>query len=85
MAAGERDAKYEETISLANTAFDNKNYEVAKSKLNEALGIKSSEQFPIDKLAEIEGILAEIAKSKSAAESANLAAAQKEEKYRQYR
>ena len=83
MAAGERDAKYDETIVLANAAFDGKKYEVAKSKLNEALGIKPGEQYPKDKLAEIEGILSEIAKNKSAAESANLAASQKEAKYNQ--
>jgi len=83
MAAGERNAKYDETIVLANTAFDSGNYEVAKSKLNEALGIKPNEQYPKDKLTEIEGILAEIAKNKSAADAANLAASQKEEKYNQ--
>ena len=83
MAAGERDAKYDETIALANTAFDSENYEAAKSKLNEALGIKPSEQYPKDKLTEIEGILADLAKNKSAEYAANLAASQKEEKYNQ--
>ena len=83
MAAGERDAKYDETIALANTAFDSENYEAAKSKLNEALGIKPSEQYPKDKLTEIEGILADLAKNKSAEDAANLAASQKEEKYNQ--
>ncbi|MGB0881372.1 MAG: hypothetical protein ACPGSO_00355 [Vicingaceae bacterium] len=81
MAAGERDAKYEKTITAANTAFESKKYETAKSKFNEALGIKSGEQYPKDKLVEIEAILAEIAKKKAAEDAANMAANQKEENY----
>jgi hypothetical protein len=83
MAAGERDVKYDKTIALANAAFESKNYEVAKSKLNEALGIKPAEQYPKDKLTEIEALLADLASKKAAAASANLAASEKEEKYSQ--
>ncbi|MDG1222265.1 MAG: hypothetical protein P8P19_05860 [Polaribacter sp.] len=83
MAAGERDAKYEKTIALADAAFGSKNYEGAKGKYNEALGIKSEEQYPKDRLTEIEGLLAEIASKKAAENAANLAASEKEEKYNQ--
>jgi len=83
MAAGERDAKYAKTLELADAAFASKSYEGAKAKYNEALGIKSEEQYPKDRLAEIEALLAEIASKKAAAAAANLAAAEKEEKYNQ--
>ena len=83
MAAGERDAKYGKTLALADAALLAKNYEEAKGKYNEALGIKSAEQYPKDKLAEIEIALAEIAKKKASEDAANLAASEKDAKYNQ--
>jgi len=83
LAGAEREAKYEKTIAQADAALGSKKYEEAKGKYNEALGIKSSEQYPKDKLAEIEGILAELARKKAAEDAANLAASEKEERYNQ--
>jgi tetratricopeptide (TPR) repeat protein len=64
LAEAERDAKYQEVITLADNALEYKNYDQAKLKYNEALGIKNGEQYPKDKLKEIEDILAAIAKQK---------------------
>ena len=74
MADKEKDEKYNSLIALADKAFNDKSYEQAKSKYNEALGVKPSEQHPKNKISEIDGILAELA-GKEAAEKA------KQEKY----
>jgi hypothetical protein len=59
--------KYNAAIAKADKAFAAKTYDAAKSDYNEALALKASEQYPKDKLAAIDKILAELA-SKDAAE-----------------
>ncbi|MBL4594283.1 MAG: carboxypeptidase regulatory-like domain-containing protein [Flavobacteriales bacterium] len=54
----ELDEQYQKLITSADKLLEDKNYEVAKGKYTEALGIKSEEQYPKDKLTEIEGLLA---------------------------
>ena len=83
LAGAERDAKYNETIAAADKSLTAKAYETAKIKYNEALGIKSEEQYPADKLKEIENILAELAKKKAEEEAAKLAGAERDAKYNQ--
>lgn len=56
------EADYKNHISKGDAALVAKKYEEAKSNFNSALGIKSNEQYPKDKLAEIEAILAELNK-----------------------
>ena len=60
-----------------------KTYVEAKEKYNEALVLKSEEQYPKDKLKEIEDALAELAKKKAEEEAAKLAGAEKEAKYKE--
>ena len=49
----------------ADKILGSNSYDEAKVKYNEALGLKSEEQYPKDKLKEIKGILAEIAKKEA--------------------
>lgn len=65
------EAKYNEAVSKGDKAFAAKNFPQAKEEYNEAQALKSSEQYPKNKLAEIEKLIAEIAaKEKSAADAA---------------
>jgi hypothetical protein len=59
--------KYNAAIAKGDKALAAKTYDAAKSGYNEALSFKPNEQYPKDKLASIEKILAELA-SKDAAE-----------------
>lgn len=59
--------KYNAAVAKADKALAAKTYDAAKSGYNEALGLKPSEQYPKDKLAAIDKILADLA-SKDAAE-----------------
>ncbi|MEI6436027.1 MAG: hypothetical protein WCP32_14360 [Bacteroidota bacterium] len=56
---------YKATIARADQLFASKNYDQAKSEYGKALGLKSAEQYPKTKMAEIDGILAEIARLKA--------------------
>ena len=49
--------QYDAVILKADKALSKKDYTTAKADYNEALGLKSNEQYPKDKLAEIEKIL----------------------------
>jgi hypothetical protein len=60
----ELETKYKAAIAKADAALKAKTYDAAKSAYNEALTIKSSEQYPKDKLSEIDGLLAKDAASK---------------------
>ncbi|KJS06269.1 MAG: hypothetical protein VR77_05565, partial [Flavobacteriales bacterium BRH_c54] len=50
--------KYNAAIAAADKALAAKEYDAAKGKYNEALGVKPDEQYPKTKLTEIEGLLA---------------------------
>jgi hypothetical protein len=50
--------KYAATIAKADAAFSAKQYGPAKAAYSEAIGIRSSEQYPKDKIAEIDKLLA---------------------------
>jgi len=78
MGAKELEKKYTESISKGDAALNAKDYATAKTNYSAAIGLKQSEQYPKDKLAEVEKNLAEIAatKDKEAAEKA------KEAKYK---
>ena len=78
MGAKELEKKYTEAISKGDAALTAKDYATAKTNYSAAIGLKPSEQYPKDKLAEAEKALAEIAanKDKEAAEKA------KEAKYK---
>lgn len=60
--AKELDAQYAAVIAAADAAFKQDNFEVAKPKYNEALGLKPKEKYPTDQLAAIERRIAELAK-----------------------
>ena len=59
--AAEQDKAYQDAISAADASLASEDYEGAKAKYTEASSIKSGEQYPKDKLAEIETKLADIA------------------------
>ncbi len=64
--------KYAAAISKGAAAMAAKNYAGAKAAFTEASGLKAAEQYPKDKLAEIEKLLADAA-AKDAAEKEKLA------------
>jgi len=68
----EIDEKYKAAIAKGDGAFTTKDYSTAKSGYTEASGIKPSEQYPKQKLAEIDKLLAELAAQKSGAEKEKL-------------
>lgn len=54
--------KYNQAIASGDNYFGQKNYQMAKTNYLEAQKLKSSEEYPGKKLAEIENILADLAK-----------------------
>ena len=72
--AAELDAKYKAALAKGDAALAKKDYTNAKAGYNEALGLKSSEQYPKDKLAEIDKAIADSA-AKDAADKDKLAKA----------
>jgi type IX secretion system PorP/SprF family membrane protein len=50
--------RYNEAIAKADAAFSSKDYTLARVQYNEALSIKQAEQYPKDRIAEIDKILA---------------------------
>ncbi|MBN8696302.1 MAG: hypothetical protein J0L87_07210, partial [Bacteroidetes bacterium] len=78
MGAKELEKKYADAISKGDAALTVKDYTNAKTQYNVAIALKPSEQYPKDKLAEVEKALADAnaAKEKEAAEKA------KEAKYK---
>lgn len=81
MAQKEKDEKYKQLIAAADKSFASKNYDDAKSNYNQAIGVKSEEKYPKDKIAEIEQILADLAAKKAAEEAANAELKALNEKY----
>jgi len=55
-----KDDDYRTLIDDANTLFSGKNYEQAKAKYKEASLIKPEEQYPVEKIKEIDKILAQL-------------------------
>jgi tetratricopeptide (TPR) repeat protein len=56
-AAKALEEKYNQLIADADKAFDSKTYEDARSKYQEALGLKPTESHPAARISEIDGIL----------------------------
>jgi hypothetical protein len=70
--------KYTAAIAKADAAMFTKNYDAAKLAYNEALALKPAEQYPKEKVAAIDKLMAEIAeKDKVAKEKAEAEAAEK--------
>jgi len=82
MAEKEREEKYQSLIAQADKSFGSKQYEEAKSSFNQAIGVKPNEQYPKDKIAEIDKLLAEIAAKKAEEEAAALALQGIEQQYK---
>ena len=55
------EAKYAAAIAKADKAFAAKTYSAAKTAYNEALGVKPGEQYPQDKITEIDKLMADAA------------------------
>ncbi|HRD38924.1 MAG TPA: carboxypeptidase-like regulatory domain-containing protein [Bacteroidia bacterium] len=77
----ELDAKYTAAVKKGDAAFAKKDWTNAKAGYNEALSVKSEEQYPKDKLAEIEKAIADELANKSKAEGDAKAKAEKDAKY----
>ncbi|MBL7882968.1 MAG: hypothetical protein JNL69_02790 [Bacteroidia bacterium] len=71
-AANEIETRYQSAITKADKALTEKNYKLAKDAYNEALGVKSTEQYPKTKLSEIEKIIAENAEKEKLAKEKEL-------------
>ncbi len=63
--------KYNAAIAKGDKTFGLKDYNGAKSAYNEALSVKSSEQYPKNKIAEIEKILSDLAAAEEAKRKAD--------------
>ncbi len=59
--AKELDEQYQAAITAADAAFQSTNYDEAKAKYNEALGMKPKEKYPASQLMAIDKKLAELA------------------------
>ena len=63
LAAQGVDEKYNSVLTQADQLFNVNDYENARGKYNEAIGIKPKEKYPKDKIVEINTILSQIAKT----------------------
>ncbi len=83
--AREREARnaeaYQTAIAEGDQAFNNGSYSEAKNKYELALGLKPSEEYPTNKIAEIDAIIAEQAAALAAEEAEKQAAKQRETNY----
>ncbi len=72
MGAKELEKKYADAIAKGDAALGTKDYAVAKTQYTAALALKPIEQYPKDKLAEVDKALADLAdaKNKDAAQKA---------------
>lgn len=66
--AGELEKQYKELISKGDNSFAQKSYTAARSSFSDASSLKPAEQYPKQKIAEIDKLLAEMDAQKSAAE-----------------
>lgn len=71
MSAKELNDKYQAALDKADGAFGRQDYTSAKAAYNEALGLKSAEQYPKTKIAAIDKILADQAADKALTEKYN--------------
>ncbi|MDD4602864.1 MAG: hypothetical protein PHF97_03550, partial [Bacteroidales bacterium] len=60
-----KEEQYSKAIAAADKLFNEKSYEMAKTGYEAASGIKPEEQYPKDKVSEINTLLTEIARQKS--------------------
>ncbi len=67
-SAQELEDNYNSAIAAADEAFTAENYDDAITSYNAALGFKPNEEYPANKIAEINAIVAEIAAQKKAIE-----------------
>ncbi len=81
LAGKEREDKYKSFVDAGDGAYSGKNYEEALKNYNSALGVKAEEQYPKDKIKEINEVLAEIARQKEEAANAELATKELDAKY----
>lgn len=84
LAQKEKDEKYNAFIASADVAFNGEDYDKAKTNYNSALGVKPNEQYPKDKLLEIEEKLAELAAKEEEIRLTNNAMKQKQAQYDSY-
>ncbi len=68
--AAKKDAAYQEKIAIADKEFSAKEYEKAKTSYQAALAIKANEQYPKDKIAEADQLIAATLDAKAAADRA---------------
>src|SRR5207248_2999322 len=67
--AGELDKQYKDLITKGDNFFTQKNYTAARSSYSDASSLKSSEQYPKTKIAEIDKLTAAAASQKEAEEN----------------
>ena len=65
LAGQEQDARYAEVLASADALLNSQDYGNAKNKYNEALSIKAKENYPKEKISQIDDILSSIAKTNS--------------------
>jgi hypothetical protein len=64
----ERDARYQQHIAAADAAFGSKDYDQARNRYLDALGVKPEERYPQDRIAAIEAELDKVRQAQSEAE-----------------
>jgi hypothetical protein len=80
-AKAELDAKYAAAIKKGDDAFAKKDWTNARAGYNEALGFKSAEQYPKDKIAAIDKAMGDEAAAKAKADADAKAKAELDAKY----
>lgn len=81
LALKDKEEKYKALITSADKNFTSKSYEDAKQNYTQALTVKPEEQYPKNKIEEIDQILADIKAKKAAEEAANAELVALNEKY----
>lgn len=76
-----KEAAYKELISDADGLFDAENWEESKDKYQQAIELKPGDKYPVKRISEIDGKLAELAKQRAKQEEANAKVAEKRKQY----
>lgn len=84
MAAAEKEKRYKELVDLGNKNIGAKEYQVALRNFEEARTLKPDEKLPVDKIAEIEKLLADLAAKEEADRNAQAANAEADRINREY-